>query len=770
MAFLINSAGLSTGLAGVLLIFLWVRDEQNVDQFHQNDARLFEVITHYQEPNGNIGTGNFTSGLLAETLPNDMPEIELMVASRVLDDGMNVSIGRNSLKARVQYASEDYFKMFSYDLLQGITDQVLKNKNSIVLSDQMAIKLFGTTQDVVGKFLELGQDKKYQVSGVFKETQPNSSIQFDLVLPFEAYKENNNLATNWEANTVQSYIVLKEGTDINNFNKKIADYAYNKTTEASPFTIALRKYSDAYLYGKYENGKQVGGRIEYVRLFSLIALFILIIASINFMNLSTANASRRLREIGVKKTFGAKRGDLIFQFLGESVCMALLSLLGALVLVWITMPQFNEVTGKQLEFDFNFPLIVTILAITLLTGIIAGSYPALYLSAFKPIKVLKGKINNSFGEIWIRKGLVVFQFALSILLIVGVVVVYKQIEFVQNKNLGYDRENVLYVDIEGKIEENLETFLEQARNIPGIINAGSIGDHLVGGDLNGWIIDEWEGKDKTDRTSFQMRAVSTEMIETLGIKMKSGRTFSNDFSTDNSKIIFNEAAIEYMGLEDPIGKTISIQGTQLEILGVSKNFHFASLHEKVNPLFFVLQPSWTDKVMVKIETANVNKTIKNFEELYRSFNSGFPFEYHFLDEAYEAQYVAEQRVATLSKYFGGLAILISCLGLFGLAAFTAERRKKEIGIRKVLGQSASQVTMMLSGQFAQLVLISILIALPIAFLLADDWLSDFAYRIPLKVWYFLGAGLIALLIAMLTVVSQSIRAALANPVNSLRTE
>ncbi len=770
IAFLINSIGLSTALACVLLIFLWVTDELTVDKFHKKDSQLFQVITHYQDPDGTIETGDFTAGLLAETMIEEMPEIEHIVASRILDDGLTLSIGKNNFKAKIHYASPDYFKMFSFDLLQGDENQVLSDKNSVVLSEKMALNLFGSADNMIGKVVELEHDKKYQVSGVFAGTPSNSSVQFDIILPFEAYKEENDLVTNWEVNTVQTYLTLKEGTSIEQFNRKIADYAYNKTKEASPFSIALRKYSDIYLYSKYENGKQVGGRIAYVRLFSLIAIFILIIACINFMNLSTANASRRLREIGVKKAMGAKRNTLVFQFFGESVTMAFLSLIIALVLVWILLPQFNNITGKQLVVDFGVRSIAVMVGITILAGLMAGSYPALYLSGFKPVAVLKGKISNVVGELWIRKGLVVFQFALSVLLIVGVVVVYKQIEYTQTKNLGYNRDNILYVDVEGQIKENLETFLDETRNIPGVINAGSIADHIVGGNLNGWVIDEWEGKDITDRTSFQMRAVSTETIETLGIEMKSGRAFSNDFGTDDSKIIFNEAAIDYMTLKDPIGKTISIQGTKLEILGITKNFHFASLHEKVNPLFMVLQPSWTDKVMVKIEKGREQETISKLEGIFGSFNPGFPFEYHFLNQAYEAQYVSEQQVATLSKYFAGLAILISCLGLFGLATFTAERRRKEIGIRKVLGQNAVQVTVMLSSEFAKLVLIAVLIALPIAYLLANNWLSGFAYRIPLQVWYFIGAGLVALVVAMLTVGSQAIRAANRNPVNALREE
>jgi ABC-type antimicrobial peptide transport system permease subunit len=411
-----------------------------------------------------------------------------------------------------------------------------------------------------------------------------------------------------------------------------------------------------------------------------------------------------------------------------------------------------------------------VLGITFFTGVIAGSYPALYLSRFNPATVLKGKINTFVGEVWARKGLVVFQFTLSIILVVGVLVVYKQIEFVQTKNLGYEKDNILSFDIEGSVARDPETFISETRNIAGVVNAASIGQNIVGAGLNTFSIDNWEGKKTDDRIIFEMRPVSHDMLETLGIQMAAGRSFSKNFGAEDSKIIFNQAAIDAMGLEDPIGKMITIQGSDLEIIGVTKNFHFASLHEEVNPLFFVLRPSWTRKIMVKIDAVRQREVIGNLQKFYQAYNPGFPFAYQFLDEAYQTQYVAEQRVSILSRYFAGFAILISCLGLFGLVAFTTERRLKEIGIRKILGSTEFEIVHLLSADFTRMVLVAVVFALPAGYYITKTWLDNFAYRIDLQWWFFIGPGLLALLVAWLTVALQTFKAARISPSQSLKNE
>ena len=766
-SFFINLIGLSTGLACALLIYLWVNDELSIDKFHEKDSQLFQVIEHIQNIES-IGTTNYTAGLLAETLAEEMPEVEYAVASRLREENKTLSVGDTHIKAIVQYASQDFFNMFSYGLVQGDKDQVLRDKSAIVISEELAMNLFNTTENIIGKVVEFEHDKQYQVSGMFKGTPPNSSVQFDFVLSFEEYKDVNPNVLDWSYNSTFTYVTLKEDTNIDQFNDKITDFI--KSKKSGVRTLSARPYSEAYLYGNYENGVQAGGRIEYVRLFSIIAIFILLIACINFMNLSTAKASRRLKEVGIKKAIGADRKALIFQYLGESMLMTFLSLCMAILLVVLFLPQFNQITGKQLTLSFDINLILSVLGITLFTGLIAGSYPAFYLSGFNPVMVLKGKLNTSVGEVWARKGLVVFQFMLSIILIVGVLVVYKQIEYVQTKNLGYEKDHVLYFEIEGRVAENPETFLSEVRNIPGIVNASSIGNNVIGRGLNSRNDLQWEGKNPDDNIVFEMRAVNYGMIDMLDIEMAAGRRFSRDFSSEESKIIFNETAIEIMGFTEPIGKVITIQGFALEIVGVVKDFHFASFHEEVKPLFFVLHPSWTQKIMAKIEAERERKTIEQLQEFYQAYNPGFPFDYQFLDEDYQAQYAAEQRVSTLSKYFAGFAILISCMGLFGLAAFTAERRLKEIGIRKILGSSNFGIVRLLSADFTKMVIMAIVIALPISYFIAKNWLEGFAYRIELEWWYFIGAGLIALLIAWFTVGLQTVKAARINPAQCLKEE
>jgi putative ABC transport system permease protein len=767
--FIINLIGLSTGLASALLIYLWVNDELSFDKFHEKDSRLFQVIERIQMAD-QIGIAPHTAGLLGEAIEEKIPEVEYAISSRLLRENKTLSVGDKNIEAIGLYASQHFFNVFSYDLIQGDKDQVLTDKSAIVISEELAMNLFNTSENVIGKVVEFQHDKQYQVSGVFKGTPPNSSIQFDFVLSFEEYKEVNSTVLNWTYNSSAVYVALNEGANIEEFNDKIANFVKSRTGD-SLRTLSTRPYSDGYLYGNYENGVQTGGRIEYVRLFSIIAIFMLLIACINFMNLSTAKASRRLKEVGIKKTLGADQKALMFQYLGESMLMTFLSLAIAILLVVLFLPQFNQITGKQLALSFDSNLILSVLGITLFTGLIAGSYPALYLSGFNPITVLKGKLNTSVGELWARKGLVVFQFALSIILIVGVLVVYKQIEFVQTKNLGYDKDNVIYFKIEGKVKENLETFLSEVRNIPGIVNASSIGPNIVGG-INTITTDylHWEGKKIDGKTVFEIRTVNYGMIEMLGIEMTMGRTFSRDFSTEESKVILNEAAIEAMGLEDPIGKVVTIRDNNFEIIGVTKNFHLQSLHKEVNPLYFVIGPQRTDNTLAKIEAGRERETIEQLQQFYQEYNPGFPFAYQFLDEAYQAQYVAEQRVSILSRYFAGFAILISCLGLFGLVAFTAERRLKEIGIRKILGSSEFAIVRLLSADFTKMVSVAILIALPIGYYIAKNWLDNFAYRIDLKWWFFVGAGLLALLITWFTVALQTVKAARINPTECLKDE
>lgn len=764
--FLINLFGLATGLACTLLIYLWVRDELRMNKFHALDSRLYEVMEH-QAYADELMTTTSTPGILAETMKEEFPEIEF-AATTTWVEPYTLSIKDHNVKAKGYNVGKDYFDMFSYPLIQGNANQVLQDKLSIVISRDLAVKLFGTEENAVGKTVEVQHDKSFAITGVFENLPSTSSIQFDFVLTFEFYKDDNDWVLDWGNNGPSTFVVLKEGSDPEAFSKKIKDYVKGKN-DNSNVVLFLQKYSDRYLHGRFENGVQAGGRIEYVQLFSIIAIFILVIACINFMNLSTARASRKAKEVGIKKAAGADRQSIIFQYIGESMIMTVSSTIIAIGIVWIFLPQFNLITEKKIVLTlFDPQLLGWLIGITLFTGLLAGSYPAIYISGFKPAAVLKGEMKGSWGELWARKGLVVFQFALSIILIVSVLVVYKQIEYVQTRNLGYQKEHLIQFPIEGTLMENRETFLSEARRIPGVVSATSAGHTLIGRNNNTSGL-QWEGKNPEDEILFENITSNYGLIETLGVEMAEGRTFSEAYGADSSKIIFNEAAIRVMNLENPVGKTIKLWSRHdMQIIGVVKDFHFQSLHDAINPLFFRLSPRNTYNIMIRLEAGKEKETLAALGKFYNDFNPGFTFEYQFQDQEYAKQYAAEQRVASLSFYFATMAILISCLGLFGLATFTAERRIKEIGIRKVMGSSATNIVLLLSGDFTKMVLLSILLALPISYWLLDQWLQRFAFHITLGSSYFILAGLIAMVTAWLTVASQAIKAANINPVKCLR--
>jgi ABC-type antimicrobial peptide transport system permease subunit len=746
-----------------------------MDKFNQKDGQLYQVMENAKISSG-IVTQPWTPDPLAEALAKEVPEVEY--AASVIPPKffgkIPISTEDKKFKAIGQFASKNFFNIFSYHLIQGDKNQVLTAANSVVISKQLALRFFGTTQNVVGKSLDyelLIPHNQCVITGIFDKVPQNSSEQFDFVVSSGMWVALCNFMhsqLNWDNHNPCTYVILKKGTDISRFNNKISGFIKSKLSYSN-VTLFARPYSSGYLYNKYENGVQAGGRIEYVNLFSIIAIFILLIACINFMNLSTAKASRRIKEVGIRKAVGAPRKSLIFQYMGESMLMSLLSMLLAVVLVELLIPEFNIITAKQLSVHFDTNLILCFLGMSLFTGLIAGSYPALYLSGFNPVAILKGKFNSSIGEQWARKGLVIFQFTLSVIFIAAVLVVFKQMQFIQTKNLGFNKDNIIYFDKEGKMREHQDAFLTELKKIPGVVNASSVSQKFIG--LNSSTIGlNWEGKNPKDVVQFTTININYDMIQTLGIEMKAGRTFSKNFGSDTTAIIFNEAAINIMGLKDPIGKVINLWGQNVHIIGVTKDFNFESLHENVKPAFFILHPERTMTIMAKITAGMENESINKIQALYQYYNPGFPFDYKFLDEDFQTQYVSEQRVSLLSRYFAGIAIIISCLGLFGLAAFTAERRRKEIGIRKVLGSSDFSIVYLLSRDFTKLVLAAIVIALPAAYLITKYWLDSFAYRINLEPWYFGTAGLSALLITWLTVGFQAIKAATANPVKSIRYE
>ncbi|WP_462249621.1 ABC transporter permease [Ekhidna sp.] len=768
-SFLINLLGLSTGLACVLLIFLWVQDELSIDQFHANGDNLYQLLENVDQGGGMI-TRTTTAGPTSPGLMEDFPEIELAV-STTWDESASLFLGEKSVATFGMYAHEGFFKLFSWEITSGNPNQLLTDPSSIVLSEKVAKSLFGD-ENPIGKTIEYQGEESLKVTGVFKDIPKKSTIQFEFIIPFSNFWNNNEWSQNWYNTAFSTYILFKEGADIDAFNEKVNDYVREKTegnaSHRSPFVAS---FGERYLNSKYENGVIAGGRIEYVQLFSAIALFILLIACINFMNLSTARASRRLKEIGVKKTVGARRRSLIIQFLSESILLMAISMVIALLIVWLLLPQFNFITDKTLALAFSTELITGIFIILFVAGLLAGSYPAFYLSKFKPVAVLKGALNTSTGEAWARKGLVTLQFTLSIVLIVSVIVVFEQIQYTQNENLGYDKGNVLIMNVTGGLADSLKysTFLSEVSKIPNVV-AASGSNHDMTGHNGGTYGIFWPGKDPNDRTEFERMFCKQGFIEMMDIEIVEGRSFTEDFMTDWGKIIFNEAAITYMGLEDPIGTKVTMFNQEVEIVGVAKDFHFNSFHEEVKPAFFYLEDDDTWYIMAKLTAGAEKETILALEDLHQQMNPGFDLTYRFLDDDYQELYEAENRVSALSSYFATIAVIISCLGLFGLSSFSLERRSKEIGIRKVLGSSEFSLSQRLVFDLTKMVFIAVLIGLPISYLIADSWLQSFAFRIQLEIWFFAAAGFITLAIALLTVGYQAVKAAKLNPVQFLKDE
>lgn len=770
-SFFINLIGLTAGLSCALLIYLWVSDEVQVDQFH--NKRLYQVMMNEHLGDG-ISTRDGTPGPLAEAMAKEMPEVELAVlASPGFWLGQSkVSAGnRKAISAAGKFAGPDFFKVFSYPLVSGNKETILSGQKTVAISESLAVKLFHTT-DVTGKQMvwsntEMEAENHALISGVFKNIASNSSEQFDFVVSQDVLMNSGDYRK-WGNYGPNTFVVLKKGEDPKLFNKKIRKYLETKDVEN--YNLFIRPYSDAYLYNNFKDGVLNGGRIDYVNLFTVIAIFILVIACINFMNLSTARASRRLKEVGVKKVMGASRKMLIVQYLTESLIMSFTALFISLLAVELLLPQFNGITGKQLSLHFDPALLTALLSITILTGIISGSYPALYLSGLKPSTALKGKLILSASALWTRQGLVVFQFAVSVILIVAVMIIYKQVEYIQTTNQGFTKDNVVYFETGGKFKNNVGFAIERIKKIPGVLGVSSIDRELLG-DLSYTTGDfSWEGRDPKEVIKFQRADVNAGLIETLGIEMAQGRSFSKAFGSDTSKIIVNEAGAAAMRIKNPVGKIFRLWGVDMQIIGVIKDFHFESLHQPVKPMFMRYKPSHTNRIMVKIAAGKTKEVLDALRQFNAEFNPMSEFDYKFLDQDFQAQYVAENRVAVLSRYFAILAVVISCLGLFGLASFTAEKRFKEIGIRKILGATELNVMYILSRDFIKPVLLAIFIALPLGYMFGRNWLGGYAYSIDLKLWFFVAAGLLTVLISLTTVVFQAYKAAKVSPIQSIKTE
>ncbi|MFT3946957.1 MAG: ABC transporter permease [Agriterribacter sp.] len=781
----LNLTGLASGLACALLIYLWTNDELQVDRFNHNDERLYQVMQNIPDAAAGMQTTEHTQGLLASSLQQDMPEVayaaSVVPASWFTSKGI-LSVGDIHVRSDEAYVSKEFFNVFTVDVMEGDNNNLLPDANAVVISDALADKLFHGNKTIVGKTIEwsnegAGTDLSgiFHITGVFKSLPATSSVKSDLLFNYDLFLKSRPNLLKWGNSDPGTYVLLKQGSDAAAFNTKLKEYiaqklniSKNSKEYAEVNTLFAQRFSDRYLNGTYENGQITGGRIIYVKLFSLIALFILLLACVNFMNLATARASRRLKEVGVRKVIGATKKSLVLQHLGESVMMAFLSLLFAVAIVFILLPQFNLITGKQLALHVNVSQVIAALSVTLLTGLIAGSYPALYISGFNPITILAGKLPSSFSEILVRKGLVVFQFTISVVFIIGVIVVYNQMNMMQTKNLGYNRDNIITFKKEGQLKTGMQPFLAEVRNTPGVINASaSFGDLLGRHGSTSEVL--WKTKKPDEQVEFSGLYVDYNWIETAGLHIIDGRSFDEKFGGDSTNVIFNEAAVKAMGMKNPVGQPVILSGKRKTIIGVVKDFNFESLYQNIKPCFITTFNGGSN-ILVKIKAGTEQATLAKLQDLYKKYNPGVPFDYSFLDADYNALYASEQRVAALSKYFAGLAILISCLGLFGLATFTAKRKQKEIGIRKVMGASVAGIAGMLSVEFLKLVAAAMLVAFPLAWWAMQHWLQGFAYHVDIGFPTFAIAGIAVLMITVITISFQSIKAAVANPVKSLRSE
>lgn len=773
--FWINLTGLTVGLAAFMLIFLWVNDEISKDQFHVKGDQIYQVLRTKRTSDRPTRTHDSNSELLIPEMKAELAEIEMAVPIMREFPYAVLSIDDQTLKSSGLFVGKDFFNMFSFNLTDGNPNEVLTSPSSIVISKSLSKKLFGE-ENAIGKTIHLldntdGEvlyEADYQVSGLFDDSGLNSSEDFEFVLPYQVFAADR--VGSWGSNSSRVFIQLNEQTDLAAFQAKLDDFYQRKMAqiyvrEGNVINMHLQPYLTRYLFNRYENGILTGGRISYVYLFSAVGLLILLVACINFINLSTALATRRLKEVGVKKVFGTSKGFIISQHLMESFVLVLISTILALMLLSTILPSFSAITDKTLILPFSLETLTGLGTIIIITSLLAGTYPALFLSGLKPLDALSAKLKTSIKGQWIRKGLTVVQFSLSIVLIIAVMTISQQVDYVRSKNLGYDRENVITFVRDGQLVNNMEPFMNRLASIPGVVYStrleGSISQfNNSGGGYGG------DGRPYID---FTFAYVGYDFVETIGLELKEGRSFSRAFTNEHKKIILNETAIAAMGLEDPIGKVVNIRGDR-EVIGILKDYHYQSLHEAIKPMFLIYEPADATTIAVKLQAGKEMETIEELGEIYQEYNAGLPFQFKFLDEEYEALYQSELQVASLSTYFASIAIIISCLGLFGLTTFMTQRRIKEIGIRKVLGSSRIRIVRLLSSNVLKMLITAIIISTPLAFYLLGSWLENFAYRIDLSPWYFVLGGMATVVIACCTVGLETWKAASVNPVECIKDE
>ncbi len=769
---LINILGLALGMASSLLILLWIQDELRVGTQYPNAPYLYRVMEH-EIADGRIVTDEDTPGILADELKRQFPEV--LYAAGMSDREEHVlTVGGKTARQTGHYAGADWFRLYSVPLLIGTPETAIDRPGSVAISAKVAHIYFGSPQKAIGKSIRFDNWLTYQVTAVFANLPASNSEQYEYVLNWADYQQREPWTKIWENTGPRTRLQLRPDADVANVNAKLKLFlkGRNKDIKASyNIELFLQPETEAYLYSNFRNGQRDGGRIEYVRLFSIVAAFLLLIASINFMNLATARSVKRAREVGVRKVVGAERASLIGQFMGEALLITILALGVAVLLTGLLLPLFNQLTNKQLTLPLNEPSFWAMLVgLLVLTGGLAGSYPALFLSSLSPVRVLKGTMRFGAGAQLFRRGLVVFQFALSMLMIVGTMVVYRQLQYIQTKNLGYDRDNLIRIRSEGELGQKFLLFKERLTRMAGIQSVTFLQTNpLQNGNTTDWV--NWVGKDPTVAIQFNGTSVGYDYARTMGMKILRGRDFSAAFGTDSTNYLINESAAKRIGYKDPIGQPLTFWSKPGKIVGLIEDFHFNSLHVVIRPLIIRFQKNdhWGN-ILVRTQPGQTKQALASIESLCRQMNPKFPFAYSFVDSEYEKLYKSETVVGTLATVFACLAIFIACLGLFGLAAFTAEQRTKEIGVRKVLGASVASVVALLSKDFLRLVLIAIVMATPLAWYVAKQWLQNFEYRIDLEWWMFVLAGIVGVVIALMTVSFQSVKAALMNPVKSLRTE
>ena len=767
----INIMGLAVGMAFTIIIGLWIQYQFSFDDFQLNKSRIALLERHGMNNSEKI-TRQSTALPLYNELQSGYPEVKRVTRMSWLNEHSLIA-GDKKLNKQGMYVDPDFLKMFTFPLLTGNVEKALADPNSLVLTETLAKTLFGSTNPV-GKIVKFDNQHILMVSAVAKDVPANSSVSFDFLVPFEFMVQSEDWVkrslTQWDNNSSMTVVEIKEGTSMEALSRKLKPLLKEKNPGGIDvlFPHPMEKWN---LYDEYKDWVNTGGKIAFVRLFAIIGVFVLLIACINFMNLTTARSGKRAREVGIRKAIGSRKKDLIIQFLGESLFTAFLAFLLSLVIVVLVLPLLKNLDFENVRFNLtNVRVLIFVLGVCIITGLIAGSYPAFYLSSFVPVKVLKGAVTQGKGAVSFRKILVVLQFTISITLIVSTVLVFRQIEHAQSRSIGYNPDNLISVSGTNDLAKNYHVLKQELLNT-GNFEAVSKSSSSMTNINNDWGGFNWQGKDPSLNVGFDVVMVDYDYEKAAGMKFLNGRSFSREFKTDSNAVILNESAVKLLGFKNPVGETIKHNDKPFTIIGVTENVVIRDAFKSVNPTVIFFREDHFSTVLLRLKPeADLKKTLAGIKPIFEKLNPSVPFEYKFADEEFAKKFDLENKVAKLSGIFAGLAIFISCLGLFGLAAFMAERRTKEIGIRKVLGASVANLWALLSKEFVVLVLVACLIASPIAFFLIKAWLQQYEYRIDIPWAVFVIAAGFGVLIALGTVSFQAIKAALANPVKSLRSE